>query len=234
MDSKGGKPFLDFGVEIYRIWKGNAWNKAAFFLVFAGVTSITSILQYLVVAAVEISSGKRMTIPDTPVWLSLVLTLLGLAFFALGRWLPERAAKASASPHDVELFRTFRGLVTPNALMFLREHNFRTPFESARLGPIEALAYDWRGARYEFQDNSVQAAFAPVLKSSIEFVTLIGNYTYPCDGNALFSTPLNREDERVDVTAATWANIKKMNEQASALVRQIDEFERLALRRVPA
>jgi hypothetical protein len=171
------KPFLDFGERIYRIWKGNAWNKAAYLLVFAGVTSITSLFQYVLVALFAMG-GQRIDIPDTPPSVSFLLILLGLTFFALGRWMPEVIAKATANPNDVKLFREFRRIVTTNALTFMREHNFRTPFNRDYLGPFQKLAYDWRGARFQFVDTEVQKKFEAVIVAAVKLDEMIGYYTY--------------------------------------------------------
>ncbi|MEZ0032126.1 hypothetical protein ABIF68_002496 [Bradyrhizobium japonicum] len=149
------QPFLDFGERIYRTWKGNAWNKAAYLLVFAGVTSITSIFQYIIVATFALI-GQRVVIPDTPLWVSFLLIALGLGFFVLGRFMPEVIAKRTANPKDIELYRQFKKHITTNALTFMREHNFRTPFNRAYLNPFQVIAYDWRGGRFAFVDNVVQ------------------------------------------------------------------------------
>lgn len=224
--------FFEFFERLFRIWKGNAWNKAASLLIIAGVTTITSIFQYVVVAIFS-ALGYRIVIPETPLWVSLFLIALGVALLVFGR-LAGTAAKRTANPKDVALYRDFKKLITKNALAFIRDHNFRTPFERARLAPFETIACDWRGARFTFVDRVVQKKLEPVVAAANKLDNMISFYTYPCDGNAAWSTPLNREDERGDVTEATWGRIKEMNEGASDLIRRIDDFERTADARIPS
>jgi hypothetical protein len=226
-------PLFDFFERIYTIWKGNAWNKAAYLLVLAGVASITSIFQYVIVAAFAVT-GVRLVIPETPLWVSFPLIAIGLGFFVLGRFLPDIVAKRAANSKDVALYRQFKKHITANALAFMREHNFRIPFNRDYLSPFQTIAYGWRGGRFTFVDPIVQKMLEPVVASAMKLDQMIDHYTYPCDGNAAWSTPLTREDEHGGITPATLGRIKEMNEAASDLVGKIDDFEKTADARIPA
>src|SRR5690348_9297020 len=101
----------DFWLTAVRILRGNPWHVAALTLTVGGVATIRGVIQYLI-TPIGAAFGIPITIPDTPLWVSLLLVFLGIGMFIAGRWLPERLPVVPPSPHDVQLLAQYRALVT--------------------------------------------------------------------------------------------------------------------------
>jgi hypothetical protein len=84
----GLKQFFELAERLFRIWVGTAWGKGALALIVGGVLSITSIVQYIIPPVAKVF-GVTITIPETPIWLSLTLISLGILLLVLSRLLPD-------------------------------------------------------------------------------------------------------------------------------------------------
>lgn len=134
-------------------------------------------------------------------------------------------------PHDVELLREIHRLLSQNVRDFLHQHDFGGPFPRVRLSPVYEIA-DWVGAAYEFHDRLLQAGWAD-LRSAIDgFAKLALERLHASDRNPHMASPLTDMDRAGGVSPQTYAVIKALNVQATALSEAIDTFDRLARDRV--
>ena len=146
----------------------------------------------------------------------------------------ERAAPPPAEPHphDVKLLALVHRQLPVDLQRFLKQHSFGTPFRRDILNPIHEMNEDWVGARFEFHDADMQAAFADVRRLADEFGDLIGAHTHVMDRNHDLAWPKTGRDVAQGVQPSTLAAIAAMNAKASELVAAIDVFERTARDRI--
>jgi hypothetical protein len=227
------RSILDVGERLFRVWMGTAWGKAALFLIAGGVLSVTSITQY-VIPPVAKAFGVVITIPDTPIWLSLALILLGIAVLVLQRIVPEQTEqRPDANPHDVELLKSYRALMTPELIVFLTDHTFRLPFRRDILNPLERLADNWRGAHFEFLDEDLQRALSDVTGAARGLCNKVDNHIFNDRNNPAIGTPLTDMDMRYGIQEETREAIRHMDALAKGVVTTANTFERLARQKMP-
>ncbi|MEH2531729.1 hypothetical protein V1277_001892 [Bradyrhizobium sp. AZCC 1588] len=229
------RSFFDFCEKLFRVWIGTAWGKGALILIAGGVLSITSITQYVVPPFAKLF-GVSITIPDTPAWLSLVLIVLGISLLILQRVIPERPAiqePPRGNPHDVKLLADYRALMTPELIAFLTDHSFRLPYRVSILNPLELIAYEWRGAHYEFLDSELQDSLSNVIGASRGLCNVITNRIFPDYNNPEIGTPLTDLDLREGIQPETRAAIEQMNTLAKGVVTTANNFETLARLKLP-
>jgi hypothetical protein len=219
--------------RIFRIWKGTAWGKAALLLIAGGVVAINGILQF-VIPPVALLFGIRIVIPETPAWISFSLICLGIVVLVLSRITPDWSVLPKRpNANDVRFLEEYRALITPALIQFLRGHSFRTNYRQNRLSPLEVIAFDWRGAHYEFQDAELQTALSAVISLAESLCKEIDERIYPAGGNPGIGTSLTDEDRRIGIQPATRDAIKQMNALAKGVVVAANELERLARQKVP-
>jgi hypothetical protein len=142
------------------------------------------------------------------------------------------APPAEPHPHDVELLARVQRQLPVGLQRFLQQHSFGTPFRRDNLNPIHEMNEDWVGARFEFHDPILQAAFAELQRLAREFGNLIGAHTYVMDQNLALASPKTGLDLAQGVQPATLAAIATMNAKATELSAAIDVFERTARDRI--
>lgn len=226
---------FEFVERIFRIWVGTAWGKGALALIFGGVLSITSIVQYLIPPVAKLLEVK-IAIPETPIWLSLTLVGLGILLLVLSRLIPDRSEQVAPAeppnPHDTQLLALYRKLITPQLVRFLTLHSFRDAFRNERIQPLEILADDWNTAHYEFIDAEVQDALEEARQLAREFCNLAGDKLFTDDRNPKLLTPLTYVDLGQGITPQTRANIAELNAAARKAAEAFNSFERIARQKI--
>jgi hypothetical protein len=134
----------------------------------------------------------------------------------------------SVNPHDADLLREFRRLVTPGILQFLALQDFKFPTRMSDLDPLGEIAQGWLGARYEFVDPEIQGAFEPVIAAIHVFIDLTNSRIFVMDSNPKYGSPKTYEDQAQGLTPSTRDGIRDLNAKAHELWRAIDGFERVA------
>jgi hypothetical protein len=133
---------------------------------------------------------------------------------------------------DARLLAMFEDLVSENIRRFLREESFGGPMRLRFIEPIYNLC-DWQGARYEFIDEEVQSGFVKVLHAARVFAEYFVNHTFVVDNSdgKLVSarTDLDRRNPRPEF----YEIIDHLQKKACTLIEAIDDFERVARRRLP-
>ncbi len=143
------------------------------------------------------------------------------------------AALAAPHPHDVQLLERVHRQLPLGLRRFLHLHSFGTPFRVAVLDPIHEMNETWVGAAFEFEDAAIQASFTALRTGAAEFGALIGERIYAVDNNSKLGTPKTDEDRAIGLQPGTTQAIRDMDAKAAALSSLIDDFERIARRRIP-
>lgn len=143
-----------------------------------------------------------------------------------GLALPLRSTRTS--PHDVRLLKDFRALVTPNAMRFLAEADFRFNVRLGGMGPFNEIAENWLGAYYEFVDPELQSAFKPVMTALFKFVELVESRIFPVDENLSYGSPVTSWDFASGTVRERRAGAGIINDTAHVLWRAVDALERVA------
>jgi hypothetical protein len=131
-------------------------------------------------------------------------------------------------PHDINLLEKFHRQIPDNLMEFLRQHNFGGPFFLEQLHPIHEIANSWHGPRFEFSDTIVQASFAVLFLAAKDFSNEIALKTYVDSSNPELGSPKTDVDRARGIQRTTHEAIDQLNKKANALVRTIDDFERIA------
>lgn len=224
---------LDFILSLVKLLLGNAWNRSASLLIVGGIAMLNGWAQYVIVGLFAVG-GHKITIPDTPTWISFALIAIGVLLLVGNRLLPETITQAAEPhPHDIRLLQSFREKVGPPLVDFLRDHNFRIPFIVKRLDPLEDISYSWKGAHYEFQDVELQEKLTEVLKINRDFLNLTAERIFVDRHNVELGSPLTDMDRAHGISQGTIDAIGQMNHVASQLVEAIDNLERLAKAKIP-
>lgn len=114
---------------------------------------------------------------------------------------------------------------------FLWEHDFGASFRmSGRTGIFEVAA--WKGARYQFVDTVLQVEWARLMANLRTFAGHLSAHTYPATGSDEFFTVHPTHGDPEDPAPFVQERIDLLNSGATALVEQIDSFERIAVKRL--
>lgn len=225
------KGLFELAERLFRIWIGTAWGKGPLLLIAGGVLSITSIVQYIVPPIAK-AFGLTIVIPETPVWLSLTLIALGIVLLILSRMMPDYSEQLPLAeppnPHDTTLLANYRTLITPGLIQFLTDHTFRLPYRLDTLEPLEVIAYDWRGAHYEFVDPEMQQSLTNVIGAARGLCGVLTNRIFKDRNNPDIGSPLTDVDLRLGIQPETLEGIKQMNTLAKGVVTTANNFERFA------
>jgi len=137
-----------------------------------------------------------------------------------------------STQHDRDLLKKFRALLSDGERSFLRDHNFGDTFDLERLKGIRELVDVWRGAEYEFDDEDVQAQFSNTLSFISEFSHRLAEGAWVIDATNKWMSVIPDTERHRDVSKATWAKIKDLNERATKLSDDIDHFIKFSRRRI--
>jgi hypothetical protein len=142
------------------------------------------------------------------------------------------AAPAEPHPLDIELLGKVRDQFPVGLQRFFQDHNFGEPFPRDILNPLYEMNNDWRGARYEFHDGMLQAAWAEVRARAELLGNLTGEFLFVLDANVALCSPKTDEDRRRGTQPSTLSAVGEMNDAATAFASALDAFERVARDRV--
>jgi hypothetical protein len=104
----------------------------------------------------------------------------------------------------------YRALITPQLIGFLTNQSFRIPYRRDTLDPLEVLAYDWRGAHYEFLDSELQQSLAVFIGAARGLCGEIERRIFPELNNPGVGSPLTDEDRRIGIQQSTRDAIARM------------------------
>lgn len=215
-----------FAIDVLRLLLGSAWNRTGSGLAIIGASALTGWIDQVVAHLL----GFKLE--QTTPWIGFAVMIIGVAMLAIGIQ-KETTPAAPPNPHDVTLIGQFRELVTNNVLDFLANHNFNTPWRRTRLDAVGEIAEVWRGARYEFQDEALNAALTKVKASANSLEASIAYGSWPTYDNPEVQTVKTDEDYQIGTQPATIQKIAEMNRLKARLLADIDDLERLARRIVP-
>ena len=138
-------------------------------------------------------------------------------------------------PHDVALGGRLRAAFGEETRRFLREHSFGQPFHMEKISAIEAVADDWSGAEFEFEDVDLDNLSSEIVRLSGEVANKIGEYAGIADRwpEGTLSVPLDHERARDEFSDNTWAHINELNQLAADLMSAIENFERAFRKKSP-
>ncbi|MFD2780676.1 hypothetical protein ACFS32_05515 [Novosphingobium pokkalii] len=142
------------------------------------------------------------------------------------------AAPAEPHPLDVELLGKVRDQFPVGLQRFFHDHDFGQTFRRDILNPLYEMNEDWRGARFEFHDGALQAAWAEMRGRAEALGNLTGKYLFVLDANLALCSPKTDEDRRRGTQPSTVRNVGELNEAAAAFAGALDAFERVARDRV--
>lgn len=139
---------------------------------------------------------------------------------------------AEPHPHDVELLQRYRAQFPEPLRLFLREHNFGTPFRRKTLDPLDEVAATWAGAAYDFEDEVLQKAALAVRDANASFMELVYERAHAMDSNQSMASIKTDEDIRNGVQPTTIAVSKDLNSRSTAVINAIDAFEKVGRSRI--
>lgn len=222
-------PTWDQVLDLYRLWKGDTVNKIALALVLGGVGAVTGWGQQAISAVLTHYLGKDTALAGSPIWVGIFLITAGVGLVIWNEHHKRNKSPEPAHPNDVALLVKFRELTPDHFQEFLRDHDFGNTFRRKNLDPLDVLAYDWKGARYEFVDKEVQKKFHELRQSVFEFLKVAEPRIYPHHINPEMATTLTDMDRAREISKSTLDAIKAMNQRASVVYGAIQEFERVAV-----
>lgn len=142
------------------------------------------------------------------------------------------AVPAEPHPLDVELLGKVRSQFPIGLQRFFYDHDFGEPFRRDMLDPLYEVNEDWRGARFEFHDNALQAAWEDARTRAESLGNLTRRYLFALDANMALCSPKTDEDRRLGTQQSTVRAVGEMNAAATAFADALDAFERIAKDRV--
>lgn len=222
---------IDLILKIAKLRWGSSLIKLGSTIAVIGVVAVTSILQQIVVQIFAVF-GYAIKIPDTPIWLGLVLVTIGVGTATLGAYWQRTAFATKPNPHDVELLLRVREQITEELTNFLRHHDFGISFYDRVLGGMYEVA-NWKGGRFEFIDEKVQVAFKDVQRLSDDLGRVIAQKTYPLERNSEKQTVHRCGSGDWDIPDDVREAITELNTISTDLVEAVDNFERISRNRIP-
>lgn len=135
-------------------------------------------------------------------------------------------------PHDVELLDRIHRQFSPGLRRFLHRHNFGTPFLRSALDPILEMNSDWVGATFEFQDATLQDAFARLRHTAEVFGDLMLSLIHAMPKDTRIAGVKTEQDAAQGTQPGTVEAVRDLNAGAAELSSAIDGFDRLARDRI--
>jgi hypothetical protein len=139
---------------------------------------------------------------------------------------------AEPHPHDVELLQRYRAQFSEPLRLFLREHNFGTPYPHKALDPLDDMAATWSGAAFDFEDEALQKAALAVRAANTSLMELVYERVHVMGQNHNMAWVKTDEDVRRGMQPATMAAVKELNSRSTALIDAIDAFEKVRRSRI--
>lgn len=213
----------NFVIEVVKVIWGNGWSKTGSALAILGATSLLGWIAQFIGGLIGIE------VPQPPQWASILVMFTGVLLLMWG--LTCHTTEPPPNHNDVKLMESFRGLFTDDLLDFLRNHSFGSPWRRSRLDALAEFAETWRGSRFEFDDSDLNRALVNAKESANALEELIASGSWPDHNNAEIQTVKTDQDYRTGTQAGTHEKIKKMNDAAASLVKDLDTLERAARRK---
>ncbi len=139
---------------------------------------------------------------------------------------------AEPYPHDIELLQRYRAQFPEPLRLFLREHNFGTPYPRKALDPLDDMAATWAGAAFDFEDEALQKAALAVRAANKSLLELVYERVHVMNQNHNMAWVKTDEDVRRGMQPATMAAVKELNSRSTALINAIDAFEKVGRSRI--
>lgn len=162
-----------------------------------------------------------------------IAKLLGFAG-ALAAWLfAELAGVGDPHPSDIRLFNRLMEAMPEAERRIYRDLNMGDPIPYRHVQGAGTIAETWDGAGYEFIDKTLNRDFTALLAKIRAFSSLFALNTGPMRGSVEFATVKTTDDVRTGVRSQqTLENAANLNAAATSLIEALDDFERLARRRL--
>lgn len=211
----------DFWLELFRIFIGNIWARTGSIIAIAGALALTGWADRVIFSWLGIDDKTS--------------NLVGLIvmFSGIGLLVHARGWASKSHSHDVQLLREYRKLIKPSLIRFLSNHCFRHRFANAIIDPLETLSDEWTTAHYDFQDLQVQASFSDLKKEVLSFNNLLQGKLWMDDKNPKLLTPMKQIDLDHGISDITLRDIDAMGKAARAISAKLNDFEKLARRKIP-
>ncbi|USI75081.1 hypothetical protein [Sphingomonas morindae] len=139
---------------------------------------------------------------------------------------------AEPHPHDVELLQRYRAQFPEPLRLFLREHNFGTPYPRRALDPLDEVASTWAGAAFDFEDEALQKAALAVRAANTSLMELVYERVHVMNQNHNMAWVKTDEDVRRGMQPSTLAAVKELNSRSTALIDAVDAFEKVGRSRI--
>ncbi|WP_179505080.1 MULTISPECIES: hypothetical protein [unclassified Sphingomonas] len=126
----------------------------------------------------------------------------------------------------------YRAQLPESLRLFLREHNFGTPYPRKALDPLDEMAATWAGAAFDFEDEVLQKAALAVRAANKSLMELVYERVHVMNQNHNMAWVKTDEDVRRGMQPATMAAVKELDSRSTALIDAIDAFEKVGRSRI--
>ncbi len=219
----------DFVLSMARIFWGTGLGKIGGTIALAGATSALGLWPWIASSIAHEYLGWETPPADTPLWFSIALVFIGAGTAILGtHWQrqSQKTAVSPARPHDLDLYRRFRTLVSDNEISFMKDFDFGNSFDMRYIKGVLEVGEVWTEARYEFSVPKFEDRFGVVKECARLFAESVATHVHNVNGNPNWGTtkPLHFDG---NYTPALRTIHRELNERATAFHREVTEFERL-------
>ena len=150
------------------------------------------------------------------------------ALIAALAWINSIIPEKRPTKHDKELLQKFAEDFDYETREFLKHHDFGASFSRQQIDPLYMVAAVWAGVDYEFDDPKIQKKFSTLLDSVRKLSSLIGANTWFMRGSGEFITTKADDHNVSEVSREFHQRMKEMNDGASRLIKECEEFLRYA------
>lgn len=159
--------------------------------------------------------------------------LVGFAA-AFAAWLvAELSGVGDPHPSDIRLFNRLMEVVPEEERRTYRDLDMGNPIPYRHVQGSSTISETWYGAGYEFVDKTLNREFTALLEKVRTFSRLFALNTGPWPGSNKFATVKTPDDIRTGRRSdRTLENAASLNAAATDLIEALDDFERLARRRL--
>tara|TARA_R110000823_G_C15926663_1_gene499111 strand:- start:1641 stop:2282 length:642 start_codon:yes stop_codon:yes gene_type:complete len=130
-----------------------------------------------------------------------------------------------ADPDDIDLLRTFRGLLAPGDIKFFREHDFLGAFPNEPMKRLFEYLETWTTVEHEFIDPQVQEEHAKFRRKAEVLGQVLSAYT---TNNGKFSTVKPSASQAGPTPEWVRKEAEEINQRASEFVEAHQEFLKFA------
>jgi hypothetical protein len=205
--------------------RANRLARYAGLLILAAIAAMSNAIQLVIVGLFGLA-GQTIHVPETPWWVVIVFIAVAAVLLIFDRLFP--AGLALPNKNDIDLYSKFQTVFTDRVRRFLDEHSFGDDWAAHETDALFRFEYEWKGARYRFQDKELDAALDLVKRKCDELVSKIAQYSAPArDGVPRMTIKTNRDRDE-GMSQRTIANMNELNDTATDLKDLIDALELLA------